>query len=405
MTHLLARRCWAVGGFRRLVDKSNHMRITYENLFTVSRSHLEDLVRSQVREGIDLEYKLTVPESMREWLKDICALANTRGGVIAFGIREADSIAVELAGLATQEVDTRIRQLQQSADAGIQERIALRFHQVPLDDERTILLAATPDSRFKPHVRLEGMKFYKRTEAPLVQEMTLGELRASILFTQNVEAEMLSRISEEESRVATPPSNHIYTILVAAPTSRQADLLKLSDATTCTWLADKFHPLLLTKSRRITSRELILSGYDRNLLRVSQDGIFTLTLSTELIEPKRLIPTIPFVNEILDSVRTLYQACTYVSRQQDVVVAGCIANCAESTLAPSRMQPSRFLPIQEHILRLSPFELSQNLVTHDAILEAIESWASCIWNANGVHHCDIFDRSTGRPDWTRFVRD
>jgi len=100
------------------------MRLQGKPLAQVEWADLEALVRDQVPESVVLDYKERLPEATpgarRDFLADVAAMANTRGGVLLYGAREArDTEAgktdlpeaiVGLAGESAAEAQLRLEQ-------------------------------------------------------------------------------------------------------------------------------------------------------------------------------------------------------------------------------------------------------------------------------------------------------
>ncbi|MBN4944840.1 ATP-binding protein [Stenotrophomonas maltophilia] len=60
----------------------------------VSREWVEALVQDRAQESVHLDFKREQPskkeDGRKELLKDVCALANTEGGRIVYGVEEDD---------------------------------------------------------------------------------------------------------------------------------------------------------------------------------------------------------------------------------------------------------------------------------------------------------------------------
>lgn len=108
------------------------------------------------QESRSLDFKRELPakddRGRQEFLKDVCAFANSEGGDIIFGIMEIDGGARAIAPIATEESDTAIRRLGQVLDAGIEPRIhGVRFRALKFRDGTYALLLRVPASFDGPH--------------------------------------------------------------------------------------------------------------------------------------------------------------------------------------------------------------------------------------------------------------
>lgn len=94
----------------------------------ISREWLEALVQDRAQESVHLDFKREQPskkeDGRRELLKDVCALANTEGGRIVYGVDEDDeACASRIAPIVGEESDAAQRRLDQSIVDGIQPRL------------------------------------------------------------------------------------------------------------------------------------------------------------------------------------------------------------------------------------------------------------------------------------------
>ena len=108
------------------------------------------------QESRSLDFKRELPakddRGRQEFLKDVCAFANSEGGDLVFGISEIDGEAKEIAPIATEPSDTAIRRLGQVLDAGLEPRIqGVRFRSVEFNDGTYALLVRVPASFDGPH--------------------------------------------------------------------------------------------------------------------------------------------------------------------------------------------------------------------------------------------------------------
>ncbi|MFB5856394.1 ATP-binding protein [Stenotrophomonas maltophilia] len=94
----------------------------------VSREWLEALVQDRAQESVHLDFKREQPskkeDGRRELLKDVCALANTEGGRILYGVEEDDdACASRIVPITGESSDAAQRRLDQSIVDGIQPRL------------------------------------------------------------------------------------------------------------------------------------------------------------------------------------------------------------------------------------------------------------------------------------------
>jgi predicted HTH transcriptional regulator len=113
-------------------------------------------VVQRVLESDDLDWKQALPvdveKKLWEFAKDVAAMANTRGGLIVYGVRDEDERAVELVGVPTGERERqRLRAL---ANRYIRPLVAgLEIGALTSDDgEKGIIVVSVPASPDAPHI-------------------------------------------------------------------------------------------------------------------------------------------------------------------------------------------------------------------------------------------------------------
>jgi hypothetical protein len=136
---------------------------------TLTGTDIERLVENQVREGKQLEFKLTLPgkadSDKKEFLADISSFANALGGTVLYGVEETDGVARALPGLACESVDTEIQRLENLLRDGIQPRlVGLQVHPVHLASGALVLAIHVPRSWTAPHMVILGgsSRFFSR---------------------------------------------------------------------------------------------------------------------------------------------------------------------------------------------------------------------------------------------------
>jgi hypothetical protein len=158
---------------------------------SVNEQDLQELVDSQVPEGVRVEYKLknygNSDSDKRELLKDVSAFANSHGGHLIIGVRESEGAAAELTGVDI-DADAELLRMEQMVRNAIEPSISgIRMRAVPLSNGNKVLLLRIPRSWNPPHrVTAQGKnKFFLRHSAG-VHEPSIEELRA--LFNQSAVA-------------------------------------------------------------------------------------------------------------------------------------------------------------------------------------------------------------------------
>lgn len=150
--------------------------------FDLTTDDIEALLRNEVREDDQIEYKLAVPGKANSekspFLQAICSFANTNGGDLLLGISASDGIAKELIGMPADDVDRAKLQLEQLIQTSISPRLTPAIKEIKLSGKKSILAVRVNRSWLAPHrVNTDG-HFYGRNSAGKYQ-MDIDQLRSA----------------------------------------------------------------------------------------------------------------------------------------------------------------------------------------------------------------------------------
>jgi hypothetical protein len=158
---------------------------------------LERLVQDAVREGLQLEYKETLPagadDDKREFLADVSSFANAAGGDLLYGVRErrdaqgkATGEPAEVVGLPGLNLNTEKLRLESLARDGMDPPIAgLTFQEIRRGGDPPCLLVRVPRSWTGLHmVTFKNLsRFYGRNSAGKYQ-FDVSEIRRGFLVAE-----------------------------------------------------------------------------------------------------------------------------------------------------------------------------------------------------------------------------
>lgn len=121
----------------------------------IAEADLLRLVELGVAESRTLDFKRTTygdrPADQVEFLKDISSFANTLGGDIVIGVREAGGVAAEITPLV-MDADAEVRRLESWAQSGLEPRlVGFAVHAVPISGGGHVLIARVRRSFVGPH--------------------------------------------------------------------------------------------------------------------------------------------------------------------------------------------------------------------------------------------------------------
>ena len=120
-------------------------------------------------EGYNVEFKVSVPQKVRELAEEICAFANSAGGYLIIGINDKNKIIGE-------EIDNKKRSAIQDAVGNISPHIQVKTYPVDVDG-KTVWVIDVPSGLRKPYL-LSGSIFV-REGANTQKQIDAEEVRAS----------------------------------------------------------------------------------------------------------------------------------------------------------------------------------------------------------------------------------
>lgn len=187
--------------------------MAFLSLTNIDAAWIQSLVRDQVPEDRDLDYKQEFPKKNKDFCVDAAAMSNAGGGLLIFGIEEGRDtdkrrFPRNTVGV-TGDPDGEILRLEQTARAGIAPPIIgwewKRIRGLAAND---VVVLSVPRATFGLHMVREEHRFYSRTSAgnyPMsVEEIRLAFLIAGSL-AENVRAfrsQRLERIGRGETTIS-----------------------------------------------------------------------------------------------------------------------------------------------------------------------------------------------------------
>jgi hypothetical protein len=153
---------------------------------------VQSLLDNEIRESKNLEYKSILPHDGESekipFLASVCALANTEGGDIVFGVKENKGIPVELLGLEVNDSDSEILRLENALQTGLEPRLT-RFQSKVIEgpDKKLFIVLRIQKSWNSPHrvCFKEHSRFYKRNSAGKYP-MDVSELRSAFIMSEQI---------------------------------------------------------------------------------------------------------------------------------------------------------------------------------------------------------------------------
>ena len=128
----------------------------HASLAQINEALLVQVCKEKWPETTTLDFKAILPKGTEhdrdEFRKDVCAMANTDGGDIVFGIGEKAGKANAVVPVCDQAFDAAKRSLLQVLESHVEPRIeGLRFHEVAIPTGGYVLVLRVPASYVGPH--------------------------------------------------------------------------------------------------------------------------------------------------------------------------------------------------------------------------------------------------------------
>ena len=150
----------------------------------LTKASIDRLVAERRTETSTLEFKAKLPgnkdDDVREFLKDVAAMANSAGGDIVYGVGEVEGVAGQVLPEQIESADDAIRRLSQRLDDCIEPRLHGRRLKAIEYEGGYVLVLRVPHSHTGPHrTSFRGQhRFPLRNEANIT-DMTYEQLRTA----------------------------------------------------------------------------------------------------------------------------------------------------------------------------------------------------------------------------------
>ncbi len=142
-----------------------------------SLKDIQALIDSAMEEGPTLEYKSKLSAN-KEIAKEICAFANSQGGIIIYGISTKDRVPSDLIWITEEHAEERIRNVLEHSLQPAIEGVEVERLPNPVAIEQAVLVIQVPVSIHAPHM-VDG-RYYKR-RGSVSSPMDHEEIKSAML--------------------------------------------------------------------------------------------------------------------------------------------------------------------------------------------------------------------------------
>lgn len=385
------------------------MSIERANFDEISETDLEGLIRARRPEGRDLEYKRdpygTKPANNKEALKDITSFANSAGGHLIIGMKEARGVPTELTGLPGVDPDALMNRMESLVRDGVEPRIVgVRMRPVRLSGGGVALVIRVPRSWSPPHrVKTGGHnRFYVRNSGG-AHEADVEELH--VFFTlagdaqqriKNFRSERIATIVAGRGPVPLANNGRLFVHLVPLSAFGQAAPIDLERAYES---HQKFEPLL--PSMGITARFNldgvinIRGGEERyGYAQVFRNGIVEATCAGILDERGGItfLRASGGIDRIVEVLPSYFEGLQALDVPAPIVVMISYEGVAGARLAirhdldPERREP--FPPVDPLLL---PEVIIDDYSSQEDYVRELRPIFDALWNAAGFARCTHYN--------------
>ena len=144
---------------------------------------IEELVSESAEESQRLDFKRQLPgqnhSSKRDFLRDVCAFANSGGGDIVFGIDEQpDGVAGSILPIPPDQIDKEILRLQSLILSTIEPHLPVDIQPVKNGDGNAVVIFRIRASVARPHsVLFQGHRHFTGRRTRGIDDLSMEEIR------------------------------------------------------------------------------------------------------------------------------------------------------------------------------------------------------------------------------------
>jgi hypothetical protein len=178
------------------------------NMDQLSEAYLASLCTDGCPESSSLDFKRDLPgnsdKDKHELLKDVCALANSDGGDLVYGIDEVNGVAGTLSPLTGEAADAATRRISQVLDAGLEPRVhGIQMRPILVSGGYALVLRV-PASYDGPHcIRINNARRFVMRNGTNTMDLSFDQLRGAFDRTATLGARARIFIEQRTSAIAS----------------------------------------------------------------------------------------------------------------------------------------------------------------------------------------------------------
>jgi hypothetical protein len=402
----------------------------HKPLKEITEDDLQSLVRNGKSEDRQLEYKSKLPgggdAEVKEFLKDVSAMANSLGGDIVYGMEEGpdgdgNTVALNVSGISGANADKVKLTMENQIRECIKPRIiGIETKDLRLANANMAFVVRVPQSWTSPHVvdRNRHWRFYYRDSAgthpmdvtELRHAMTLSDILAKRL--EEFRLERIARIAGDDRLARSAKAIlHLQSFSSIQPNAQ----VDLRDAR-----RDPIHLRLMGSEAYPTTRfnfdGLLAYQQDKEALgwlQIFRSGVIE-AVDTDMLEPlqsgEKVIQASYFQSVLLTALARYLTLLRNLLVVPPVMLNLTLLGVRGYTISFSKddFDPTVYIGAQQLRSRAKQFPVDRDdLLLRGVLIEDLEGDVNgllrdsfdTIWNAAGFDHSLFYDASGRRTQY------
>lgn len=382
----------------------------------LTAQHLHEQIENGVPESRTVDYKRDLPgnsdSSKQEFLKDVCALANSSGGDLVYGMDEENGIPTELIGLEVDNTEQVVSRLENMIRDNIDPRVSgVSTTPVPLEEERYAVVVRVPRSFRRPHVVSfrSHWRFYYR-HSTTSDAMDVNEVRDAFVLSESLADRMrdfrtqrLADLKSGESPVsmeeAATTALHVMPLSSFDSPGQNLDLTPALNSHRIQPMQEGGQPRrnfdgVLAANRFPTDEGMSFRSYAltfRSGIIEAADAVFLSPAYSERDRTDRIIPILAFERDLLETVEQYITLLSALGIEGPVFIALSLLDVRGYVIPRSSITAPTGQPIDRDDLTIPEVMFESPHISRDEIGRLMRPIYDTIWNACGFAGSPYYD--------------
>jgi hypothetical protein len=214
-----------------------------KRLSDITEADLRQILESGVEEHKHLDYKAELYSNndagQKDFLIDICAFANSEGGILLIGVPEMRAPqngqptgAPDLSkfeGIESPNPESVLLGYDSRVVSGIEERLSLESRAIKLANGKYVFAIRVPNSLNKPHcVRRDDRRYFPSRRDRHIYNMEVQEIKELVMRTASRQEQAEQQLKEAFAEVQ-PLTDLLYLVVGTIPIFWKNFLMDLKD--------------------------------------------------------------------------------------------------------------------------------------------------------------------------------